>query len=211
MDSKCLIVKDNKIVANNKADSRTKQFANLLTETISFIQSDIDAIKNQYRAAGIQVPSTVLENKRGMQELAVLFNHSKLSDDYGYEAFKSIFSKIKKGDFRDCLFWEGLLPFGKNYLFSIALQTKSDKEIKRFLDVTRADSGMDGLMPVDQRWIYAPKKNSIVYLLGMTELLEINKGIAGDLKAEKAGYEKGRLQELLEGKGWECRKLNPPA
>jgi hypothetical protein len=208
--SKFLIVKNDKIVANKKADIRTIQFANLLNETLSVIQSEIDETKRQYEATGIKIPNTSPKYKPGVQELAVLFDHRKLSDDYGFETFKTLFSKMKKGDCRNCLFWEGMLPFGKDYLFSVALQTKNNKELDRFCEITGGDSSIKGLMPINQRWIYAPKKNSFVSLCGMTEVLEINNGVVGDLKAEKSGYEVGRLQELLKGNGWECRKLNPP-
>jgi len=205
MNLKFLIIKNKKIVANKKADNRTIQFANLLTGTASIIQSEIDAIKSQYHSAGLQIPDTVPEYRPGFHELAVLLDHKKLSDEYSFEVFKSLFSKIKKDDFRDCFFWEGLLPFGENYLFSIAIQSKNDKELNRFSEATGYDSEINGLMPIDQRWIYAPPKNSLVSFFGMTEVLEINKGVVGDLKAEKAGYETGRLQEFLERNGWKCR------
>lgn len=190
---------------SNTSPSRKKKGAEQTAGDVQDYNRLVAELEEAIRQAGD--PS-----EPGSAEAAVLFDLQPWMDEavYNHPILKAILERLDKDKMTNGMIMAGDIPIENRLLFAVVIKSSDKQMVEHFVRMTGEGFSARGLLSVESRHLISKDGNRISPALPVVEALEFKKGIAGDLAAERAGYESGAIQEFLKKRGWPVRKLRPP-
>lgn len=148
----------------------------------------------------------------GAAEAAVLFDLQPWMDEavYNHPILQAVLERLDKDKMKNGVIMAGDIPFENRLLYAVVIKSSDKQMVEHFIRMTGEGFSAKGLLSVESRHLISKDGNRISQALPVVETLEFKKGVAGDLAAERAGYESGAIQDDLKKRGWPVRKLHPP-